>query len=236
MAKKRMFSLDIVDTDPFLEMPASTQLLYFHLGVRADDDGFVSSPKRIAQYCGCSPDDMKLLAAKGYIITFDSGVIVITDWKNNNNIRPDRYHPTIYQEEKAMLELSGGKYVFRKELCVGIPRGIPNGYQRYTQSSLSISRIDISNNNICDIYNAREGGETHVDNVDNSNTEPYPVCVEEVEEYAMESGQKKDCKLFFYYYLSRGWKDQLGNPIISWRKLFDGFIEPASAVRIRSSG
>ncbi len=80
MAKKRMFSLDIVDTDSFLDMPPSTQSLYFHLGMRADDDGFVSSPRKITSLVNSSNDDLKLLAAKGFIIGFNNGVIVIRDW------------------------------------------------------------------------------------------------------------------------------------------------------------
>ena len=87
MANKRMFSLDVIDTDKFLDMPASTQCLYFQLGMRADDDGFVSSPKKIVKIANCSEDDLRLLASKGYIIPFESGIIVITDWNVNNSIR-----------------------------------------------------------------------------------------------------------------------------------------------------
>ncbi len=103
MARRRMFSLDVVDTDRFLDMPSSTQALYFHLGMRADDDGFVASPKRTAAMCGCSADDLNLLVAKGFVKPFESGVLVIVDWKKNNLIRPDRYTPTQFQEEKAQL-------------------------------------------------------------------------------------------------------------------------------------
>lgn len=111
MANRRMFSLDIVDTDRFLEMPATTQLLYFHLGMRADDDGFVSSPKRITKMMGCNDDDLKLLIAKAYLIPFDNGVVVISDWNVNNWIRPDRKHETRFFQEKSLLELSNDKYI-----------------------------------------------------------------------------------------------------------------------------
>lgn len=111
MAQKRMFSLKVVDTDRFLEMPASAQALYFHLGMHGDDDGFVASPKKIARAVGCNDDDMRLLAAKGFIIPFDSGVIVITDWKINNTLKNDRYQETIYTEEREMLRLDeAGRY------------------------------------------------------------------------------------------------------------------------------
>lgn len=103
MANRRMFSLDVVDTDRFLDMPASSQNLYFHLGMRADDDGFVSSPKKITKIVNCAADDLKVLASRGFILDVGNGIIVITNWKQNNYLQKDRYRPTIYQGEKAML-------------------------------------------------------------------------------------------------------------------------------------
>lgn len=110
MANRRMFSLSVVDTDNFLDMPTTTQALYFHLGMRADDDGFVSSPKRIATLANCSNDDLKLLASKGYIIPFESGVVVITHWKQHNYIQSDRYRKTMYKEEREQLVLAENVY------------------------------------------------------------------------------------------------------------------------------
>lgn len=111
MGSKRMFSLRVVDTDKFMDMPCSTQALYFHLGMHGDDDGFVSSPRKLQRAAGCSDDDLRLLAAKGYIIPFESGVIVITDWKVNNTLKNDRYQETIYQSEKELLQVEeSGKY------------------------------------------------------------------------------------------------------------------------------
>lgn len=119
MAKRRMFSLDIVDTDDFLDMPASTQNLYFHLGMRADDDGFVSSPRKITKIVNCSTDDLKLLITKGFIIPFDSGICVIRDWKQNNYIQPDRYHPTIHLDEKKLIkETKSGQYFLVEKNCI----------------------------------------------------------------------------------------------------------------------
>lgn len=105
MAKRRMFSLDVVDTDIFLEMSSSAQCLYFHLGMRADDDGFVASPKKIAKIANCGDDDLRLLASKGYIIPLQNGVIVIRHWKQSNYIQKDRYHQTIYKDELAKLSV-----------------------------------------------------------------------------------------------------------------------------------
>lgn len=110
MANRRMFSLDVVNTDVFLDMPASSQNLYFHLGMRADDDGFVSSPKRITRLVNCGEDDLKILMSKGFIMPFDSGVVVIRHWKQNNYIQSDRYKKTIYQNELKTLCTNNGVY------------------------------------------------------------------------------------------------------------------------------
>ena len=103
MANRRMFSLSVVDTDLFLDMPQSSQNLYFHLGMRADDDGFVSNTKKIMKMIGATDDDIKLLIAKQYIIPFDSGIIVIKHWRMNNYLRNDRYKETNYKEEKQQI-------------------------------------------------------------------------------------------------------------------------------------
>ena len=103
MAKRRMFSLDIIDTDLFLEMPQSSRLLYYELCMRADDDGFVSSPKKIQKMVGCNEDDFKVLISKKFLIPFDTGVVVIRHWKIHNYIQKDRYKETIYLDEKKQL-------------------------------------------------------------------------------------------------------------------------------------
>lgn len=105
MADRRMFAKTIIDSDAFIDMPLSTQALYFHLSMRADDDGFINNPKKIQRMIGASDDDIKVLLTKRYIIAFDSGVIVIKHWKIHNYIRNDRYKPTVHIEEKAQVEL-----------------------------------------------------------------------------------------------------------------------------------
>ena len=107
MAERRMFTQKIIDSDPFLDMPLSTQALYFHLNMRADDDGFVNNPKRIQRTIGASEDDLKLLVAKRFVIGFENGVIVIKHWRMHNTLRKDRYNPTQYQEEFALLDVKG---------------------------------------------------------------------------------------------------------------------------------
>lgn len=136
MAERRMFAKTIIDSDAFLDMPLSAQALYFHLSMRADDDGFINNPKKIQRIVGASDDDCKLLIMKRFIITFDSGVIVIKHWKIHNYIRNDRYKPTIYQDEKAQLaEKENKSYTERLEL------GIPTVTQMDTQGRLEEANI-----------------------------------------------------------------------------------------------
>lgn len=105
MAERRMFAKTIIDSDAFLDMPHTTQLLYFHLAMRADDDGFINNPKSIMRNARCNDDDVKLLITKKFIIPFESGVVVIKHWKIHNYIAKDRYKETKYKEERATLAL-----------------------------------------------------------------------------------------------------------------------------------
>ncbi|MDU4953680.1 MAG: replisome organizer [Clostridium sp.] len=115
MADKRMFSLKIVDSDLFLDMPLSSQCLYFHLSMRADDDGFVDNPKKIIKIIGANEDDLKILITKRFVIVFERGIIVITHWKINNFIRKDRYKPTMYIEQKQQLhQTENGTYILEQ--------------------------------------------------------------------------------------------------------------------------
>jgi hypothetical protein len=110
MAERRMFAKTIIDSDIFLDMPLSAQALYFHLSMRADDDGFVDNPRKIRRMTGASDDDLKILIGKRYIIPFDSGIVVIRHWKTHNRIQKDRYKPTRYVMEKALLTIENGVY------------------------------------------------------------------------------------------------------------------------------
>ena len=103
MAERRMFAKTIIDSDAFLEMPLSAQCLYFHLSMRADDDGFINNPKKIQRMIGASDDDLKILLAKQFLIPFESGIVVIKHWKIHNYIQKDRYKETIYIDEKEKL-------------------------------------------------------------------------------------------------------------------------------------
>ena len=136
MAERRMFAKTIIDSDAFLDMPTSSQLLYFHLSMRADDEGFINNPKRIQRSIGSSDDDLKILIAKKFIIPFESGVVVIKHWRLHNYIRNDRFKETVYQDERRQLEIKeNGVYTHNVSL------GIPNDYQMETQVSIGKDRI-----------------------------------------------------------------------------------------------
>ena len=109
MAERRMFAKTIIDSDAFLDMPLSTQALYFHLSMRADDDGFINNPNKIQRMIGGSSDDLKLLLIKKFLIQFENGVVVIKHWKIHNYIQNDRYKETLYQEEKSKLFVKDNK-------------------------------------------------------------------------------------------------------------------------------
>jgi len=131
-----MFSKDIVTSDAFIEMPTSTQLLYFQLGMEADDDGFVASPKRVARMIGVNDDDLKVLLGKRFILSFPSGIVVIKHWKINNYIQADRYHETKYLEEKkALITKENGAYT---ECIQDLP--ISDTQARLGKASLGKSR------------------------------------------------------------------------------------------------
>ena len=146
MAERRMFAKTIIDSDAFLDMPLSAQALYFHLSMRADDDGFLNNAKKIRKIIGASEDDLKLLIVKRFVIAFDDGIIVIKHWRMNNYLRSDRYKPTVYQEEMSMLDLKeNGSYYIRNDI------GIPNGYHCETQYSIgkdSIGTDSIGKDNV----------------------------------------------------------------------------------------
>lgn len=142
MAEKRMFTQKIIDSDAFLDMPLSTQALYFHLNMRADDDGFINNPKRIQRTIGASEDDLKLLIAKRFVICFENGVIVIKHWRMHNTLRKDRYNPTQYQEQFAMLEVKDNNAYTEKPVNQLATTCQPSGNQLEPQYSIDKYSLD----------------------------------------------------------------------------------------------
>lgn len=136
MAERRMFAKQIIDSDMFLDMPLSSQALYFHLSMRADDDGFINNPKKIQRMIGSTDDDLKLLISKRFIIPFDSGIVVIKHWKIHNYIQRDRYKPTVYRDERGLLTLKENNVYSLDTDC------IQDGYSLDTQVSIGKDSLD----------------------------------------------------------------------------------------------
>ena len=174
MAEKRMFSKQIVDSDAFLEMPLSTQALYFHLSMRADDDGFLNNAKKVMKIIGANQNDYDLLVAKSFVIQFPDGICVIKHWRINNYLRKDRYTETIYQEEKARLTVKpNGRYSLRNaaESDDDLPLGIPVVDQSDTQY-----RIDKNREEKNSIYSAEKlHDEQSLDDFFESIWKLYPI-------------------------------------------------------------
>ncbi|MCM6840917.1 phage replisome organizer protein [Lactococcus lactis] len=139
MAQRRMFSKEVTTSDLFVDMPSSSQLLYFHLGMEADDEGFIGNAKMLSRAYGSNNDDLKLLEAKGFVIAFPSGVTVVKDWNLNNKIRKDRQKPTIYTEEKTLLSLdSKGSYLLGNQVSTILQ---PNDNQMSAQDRIGEVRL-----------------------------------------------------------------------------------------------
>ena len=114
MARRRMFSVELIDSDRFMDLSAQTQMLYMYLCIHADDEGFVSSGRRMARLYG-GVEQLDLLEEQSFIIRFDSGVLVITDWYLNNTVRKDRSVQTVFRQERSRLLLQDGRYVLQQE-------------------------------------------------------------------------------------------------------------------------
>lgn len=191
MARKRMFDLEIVDTDLFLEMPQSTQNLYFHLGMRADDDGFVSNPKKIIRTIGANEDDLKILLTKQFIIPFESGIVVIRHWKLNNYLRKDRYVETIYKEEKKQLsEDENG--VYNLNATIGIPNGnqnTTNGIRSIVENSKEENSIDKnSSSSVNNLYDsqAEKLQKIMLETIGTTNTNNIMECIDYLKHLPLE--------------------------------------------------
>ena len=192
MAERRMFAKTIVLSDAFLDMPLSARCLYFTLGMLADDDGFVNSPKSIMRQAGASTDDMNLLLAKRFILTFDSGIIVIKHWRIHNYIQKDRYKESKYIEEKATLTLDqNGAYT---ECIQDV--SIPDTQVRLGKDR---DRIELGEDSL---------GEDNGDLAPPASPRSKrfaPPTVDEVRAYCKERGNRVDPQKFVDHYTSNGW-------------------------------
>jgi hypothetical protein len=193
MAERRMFAKKITESDAFLDMPSSTQMLYFHLSMNADDDGFVNNPKKIQRMCGASDDDFKLLIAKSFVLLFESGVIVIKHWKMHNYIQADRYRPTDYVEEKSMLGLKKNKAYTLDE-----SKMYTKCIQDVSVGKDSIGKISIDKDS--------KDKDSKGKSVRGEKAKRFiPPSVEEVEQYCLERSNNIDAQSFIDFYESKGW-------------------------------
>lgn len=191
---RRMFSDEITSTDAFLDLPKGSQLLYFHLGMSADDDGFVANPKMIMRVIGSSEDELKVLFAKKFLLAFDNGVCVVKHWRINNYIRKDIYKETKYIKEKSSLFIrENGSYSFNPDNAILVPKGHFTIKDKefvdapYTDRTLSIGKVRIGKVS-----------------KDKSNTFKKP-SLEEIREYCLERSNTVDPNRFFDFYESNGW-------------------------------
>ena len=188
-----MFTKKITESDAFLDMPSSTQMLYFHFSMNADDDGFVNNPKKIQKMCGASDDDFKLLIVKSFIILFDSGIIVIKHWKMHNYIQADRYRPTDYVEEKSMLGIKSNK-AYTLDVSKMDTECIQNGYI----GKDSIGKVSIDKNSI---DKGSKGESVRGEKAKRF----YPPTLDEVKQYCEERKNNIDPMAFIDFYSSKGW-------------------------------
>lgn len=211
MAERRMFAKTIIDSDAFLDMPLSTQALYFHLSMRGDDDGFVNNPKKIVRAIGATDDELRLLLAKGFIFLFESGVVVIKHWKIHNYIQADRYKPTAYTDEMELLRVKENKAytlgatgadsdAIPDAAIAVLPACIHDGYKADTQVRLDKDRLGKAS-----------GGKRGRASRFSAPTK------QDVEAYVAELGAVVDAARFVDYYAAQGWKLSNGNAMKDWR-------------------
>lgn len=224
MANRRMFSLDVVNTDIFLDLPISSQALYFHLGMRADDDGFISSPRRIIAMISAAQDDLKILIAKGFVIALEGGLVVIRHWKQNNYLQSDRYKKTIYQEQMNLLEVANGTYNLSDTLS------IQDVSEMYPQDSIGKNSID-------EISIDKSVGIDYQEIIDKYNS----ICVSLPKVERLTDKRKKAIKVILKKYsleeLLKVFEmtedsDFLKGTEGSWKASFDWLIKEANIVKV----
>ena len=202
MAERRMMAKSIIKSDQFLEMPMSSQLLYFHLLLDADDDGFINAPKSIMRVIGAKDDDMRVLQAKGYTIPFDSGVIVIKHWRMHNSLRKDRYNPNPQLEnERKQLIIND-----RKEYEL-VTTWQPTGNQLATNGYHSIGKDSIGKDSIGSGRDKSQPTRTHF----------TPPTLEEVKAYCIERNNNIDAEYFIDFQEARGWVLSNGKKMKDWK-------------------
>lgn len=203
MSRKRMFDNEIINQDSFFDLPTEAKALYFLLGMEADDEGFVS-PKRILRLHGISDDSLKLLIVKEYLIPFESGVVVITDWKRNNYLDKNRIRETIYVNEKKQISYNEEKvkYIFVGETANPL---LPNVKQMLNESLTDVKPVE---NSI--VENRGEKNSIKI-----KKTKP---TLEEIKGYIEDKKLNVDANDFFQYFEEGNWIDSKGNKVKNWKQ------------------
>lgn len=189
MARKRMFDLEIINQDSFLDLPMESKALYFLLGMEADDEGFIN-PKKVLRLYGGTEDSLKVLILKNFVIPFSTGVIVITDWKRNNYLDKSRVKETIYQEEKNQLTYNNKT---QKYECS------TNVKQMLNEYSIDKNSIEYKERNI-------------------KERKFKKPTLEEIQNYIKEKNMSVNAKTFYDYFTESNWVDSKGNKVKNWKQ------------------
>lgn len=185
MSERRMFAKTIIDSDAFIDMPVTARLLYYDLAMRADDDGFINSPKKIMRMIGASQDDLSILILRKFIIPFENGVVVIKHWRIHNYIRKDMYHETKYKEEKSQLGLDEN-----------------NAYTLSVTNSLQ-NRDEVVTNPSTQVRLGKD--RIGKDNIEGKSGAFTPPTLDEVSAYCQGRGNNVSPQRFIDFYESKGW-------------------------------
>jgi len=215
VAERRMFSKTVIDSDAFLDLPHDSQLLYFHLSVRADDDGFVNNPRTVMRGLGCGEDDVARLVSSRFIIEFESGVIAIRHWRVHNLVRTDRYRPTVCAAEKGLLYLTEqGTYTLSIDEAYALPPSHESGGkpvllcdadgEKKRLTEVSIGEVSLGKDSI---------GEVRSFTTTTNDAGDAAPCLSEVYDY-FRANYDGDCvseaEKFHSYNENRGWRCQSG--------------------------
>ena len=225
MARKRMLNSEFVNSDAFLFLPLSTQALYFHLNLNADDDGFIGNPKMIARMIGASEADLQELIEKRFLLQFEGGEVVIKHWRIHNTLGKTRYKETTYLEDKALLSLKeNNAYTLRKGEKIDDSKHVyedkkPNGEQTENKRRTNGEQTENADKTRLD--------KTSIDKtrLDKTRQDEYRLGTPnygDVEEYIKNHNMKTDATEFYTYYQSKGWTID-NEPVKNWRAVLKGW-------------
>lgn len=191
MAEKRAFTKKVTESDAFLDMPLSSQCLYFHLNMNADDDGFINNPKKVMRMIGASEDDLKILISKRFLLVFEQyGLLLVKHWWLHNILKSDRYKETEYLEAKELVSIKQNRSYTLKD-------GTNMGPKR------DLNKIE---------------SKTIESNTDIKTKSSKTPTLEEIRDYCHKRNNNVDPDYFYEYYKEGGWRDKSGQPVKNWKQ------------------